>query len=178
MKRAGFRYLMRRHRTSVIDLGIIILVFVVATCLCYKIDVFPNQGSITPRKNTIELDEFLLLGVILAAALVVFSIRRYLEQKRETRLRILAEQKVRELAFQDPLTGLPNRRQFDDALRTAVAAPPRTGGAHALFLLDLNGFKKINDVYGHGVGDAGRCRNRHSVDSKQCDHSCRGLAPG
>lgn len=154
MKRGGFRYLMRRHRTSVIDLGIIIVVLLVATYLCYEIDVFPSQGAITPRKNTIELDEFLLLGIILAAGLVVFSIRRYLEQKRQTHLRILAEQKVRELAFQDPLTGLPNRRQFDDALRAAVAAPPRTGGAHALLLLDLNGFKKINDVYGHGVGDA------------------------
>jgi len=80
-------------------------------------------------------------------------VRRYLEQKREISRRVLAEERVRELAFQDGLTGLPNRRQFDDSLKAALAAPPRSGAAHAVFLLDLNGFKQVNDVYGHGIGD-------------------------
>jgi diguanylate cyclase (GGDEF)-like protein len=70
------------------------------------------------------------------------------------RRRIAAEQQARELAFQDPLTGLANRRQFDAALREAIASPPRAGGAHALFLLDLNGFKQVNDVHGHQEGDS------------------------
>jgi diguanylate cyclase (GGDEF)-like protein len=69
------------------------------------------------------------------------------------RRRVEAEQQVRELAFQDPLTGLANRRQFDDALRAAVAAKPREGAVHAVLLMDLNGFKQINDVHGHGIGD-------------------------
>jgi GGDEF domain-containing protein len=51
------------------------------------------------------------------------------------------------------LTGLPNRRQFDASLKAALAAPPRSGAAHAVFLLDLNGFKQVNDVHGHGIGD-------------------------
>jgi diguanylate cyclase (GGDEF)-like protein len=65
----------------------------------------------------------------------------------------LAEAEVRKLAFQDALTGLPNRRQFDDALKAALAAPPRGGAVHAVFLLDLNGFKQVNDVHGHAIGD-------------------------
>jgi GGDEF domain-containing protein len=65
----------------------------------------------------------------------------------------LAEAEVRKLAFQDALTGLPNRRQFDDALKAALASPPRSPGMHGVFLLDLNGFKRINDIYGHAVGD-------------------------
>ena len=60
---------------------------------------------------------------------------------------------ARELAYQDGLTGLPNRRQFDEALRVALEAPPRAGGVHGLFFLDLNSFKQINDVHGHNVGD-------------------------
>ena len=56
--------------------------------------------------------------------------------------------------MEDPLTGLPNRRQFDAALQAAIAAPPRAGASHAVLALDLNGFKKINDVHGHGTGDA------------------------
>jgi diguanylate cyclase (GGDEF)-like protein len=85
--------------------------------------------------------------------MLIFSWRRAREQKRETRKRISAEQHARTLAFQDPLTGLPNRRQFTEALNAAFAAPPRAGACHALLLLDLNGFKQVNDVHGHGEGD-------------------------
>ena len=67
--------------------------------------------------------------------------------------RIAAEQQVRTLAFQDPLTGLANRRRFDEALQAAVACPPRSGAMHALLLLDLNGFKRVNDLHGHAIGD-------------------------
>ncbi len=57
------------------------------------------------------------------------------------------------MAFHDPLTDLPNRRQFDDALKTAVGAPPKAGASHGVLMLDLNGFKRINDVFGHAAGD-------------------------
>ena len=54
----------------------------------------------------------------------------------------------------DPLTGLPNRRQFDEALKKAAAAAlPRAGASHALIMMDLNGFKRVNDAYGHAAGD-------------------------
>jgi len=85
--------------------------------------------------------------------MVIFTIRRLREQKKETRRRVAAEQEVRALAYHDALTGLPNRRSFDDALLAAVNSPPRAGGSHAVLLLDLNGFKRVNDVFGHAVGD-------------------------
>ncbi|UBV45018.1 sensor domain-containing diguanylate cyclase (plasmid) [Deinococcus taeanensis] len=52
-------------------------------------------------------------------------------------------------ARQDPLTGIPNRRAFDDEL----AARVQTGGSFTLALIDLDGFKQVNDVEGHGQGD-------------------------
>jgi diguanylate cyclase (GGDEF)-like protein len=142
-----------RHRVRMQDLSVLIGVLLVATYMAFEFDVYGHEQSETVHEETIELNEALTLGGLLAIGLLVFSIRRYAEQRRETRRRIAAEQQARELAFQDPLTGLANRRWFDDALRAASAAPPRAGAAHAVLLFDLNGFKQVNDVYGHGIGD-------------------------
>lgn len=147
------RHLLKRHRVSLQDLGIVICLLVVAAFLVLEFDIYENEAGLTVEEATIELNEVLTLGGLLAVGLFVFAVRRYQDQRRETRRRMAAEQHARELAFQDVLTGLPNRRQFDDALRAALAAPPRAGAAHALFLLDLNGFKQINDVHGHATGD-------------------------
>ena len=142
-----------RHRAAVQDLWFIAIVMVVATFLAFEFDIYANENSMTRKAETIELDEALTLGGLLSIGLLIFAWRRYQEQKRETRRRVAAEQYSRQLAFQDPLTGLANRRQFDEALHAAIGAPPHSGSCHAVFLLDLNGFKGINDVHGHGVGD-------------------------
>lgn len=57
------------------------------------------------------------------------------------------------LANYDPLTGLPNRLLFADRLSQAVGHAQRAGGRFALLYLDLDGFKPINDRWGHGAGD-------------------------
>jgi diguanylate cyclase (GGDEF)-like protein len=150
---AKFTSLMFRHRFAIQDLSVVLAVALVTTYLAFGLDIYANQDSVSVREKTIELDEALSLGGILCIGLLIFAVRRYREQKQETRRRIAAEQYARELAFQDPLTGLANRRQFDEALNAAIAAPPRSGASHAVFILDLNGFKQVNDVYGHGIGD-------------------------
>jgi diguanylate cyclase (GGDEF)-like protein len=57
------------------------------------------------------------------------------------------------LALHDELTGLPNRRSFEDRLGTALDRSRRRNTSVALLMLDLNDFKKINDTMGHCVGD-------------------------
>lgn len=65
-----------------------------------------------------------------------------------------AEQALAKLARVDALTGLGNRRQFDERLAQAIARSRRQGSPLVLMSLDLDKFKAINDVYGHLAGDA------------------------
>jgi diguanylate cyclase (GGDEF)-like protein/PAS domain S-box-containing protein len=65
-----------------------------------------------------------------------------------------AEQQIRNLAYHDPLTGLPNRLLCRDRLQMAVAQAHRLGQRLAVAFLDLDRFKEVNDTHGHGHGDA------------------------
>ena len=63
------------------------------------------------------------------------------------------EQQLDHLANHDMLTGLPNRRLLRDRLSQAIAFSQRNGSGLALAMLDLDGFKPVNDAHGHAVGD-------------------------
>ncbi|HEY9108196.1 MAG TPA: EAL domain-containing protein [Roseateles sp.] len=65
----------------------------------------------------------------------------------------LAEQKVQELARIDGLTGLPNRHMFLGELDRAIARSRRKGAPFAVYFIDLDRFKTVNDTLGHGAGD-------------------------
>jgi diguanylate cyclase (GGDEF)-like protein/PAS domain S-box-containing protein len=65
-----------------------------------------------------------------------------------------AHERLSHMAFHDHLTGLPNRAQFEQHLQVALGRAGRDGTAVAVFFVDLDGFKPINDAHGHGVGDA------------------------
>jgi diguanylate cyclase (GGDEF)-like protein/PAS domain S-box-containing protein len=63
------------------------------------------------------------------------------------------EKAMRDLAYYDALTGLPNRRMLSDRLAQAMAASKRNNQYGALMFLDLDNFKPLNDQHGHEVGD-------------------------
>jgi diguanylate cyclase (GGDEF)-like protein/PAS domain S-box-containing protein len=63
------------------------------------------------------------------------------------------EERIRNQAYYDPLTELPNRRLFDDRLRMAIAHAHRHGTRLGVMFLDLDRFKQINDLFGHNAGD-------------------------
>ena len=64
-----------------------------------------------------------------------------------------AEEEIESLAYYDPLTRLPNRRLLVDRLQQAIAACARTFKRGAVFFVDLDDFKMLNDTLGHGYGD-------------------------
>jgi diguanylate cyclase (GGDEF)-like protein len=147
------RHALRRHRPLLQDSLLLLAFMAFATLAAYQYDIFPNAPGVPTQEHVIEADEAFALAMLLCLGLLVLSWRFLLLQRREVARRIAAEHRARELAMQDGLTGLPNRRQFDHELKAAIDAPPRRGGAHAVLLLDLNGFKHVNDLYGHGIGD-------------------------
>jgi diguanylate cyclase (GGDEF)-like protein/PAS domain S-box-containing protein len=64
-----------------------------------------------------------------------------------------AEEKIKDLAFYDPLTGLANRRLLVERLTSTVGARSRDGHKRALLFIDLDDFKTLNDTLGHHIGD-------------------------
>lgn len=108
---------------------------------------------------------FITIAVALAALAVATVVkvrernlearRVHLEAQVATRTEELrqANERLAELAIRDDLTGLPNRRAVLERLREAMSSARRHDRDLAVAMIDVDGFKRINDVYGHEVGD-------------------------
>ena len=107
-----------------------------------------------------QIDEQLLQQYAHSASMVLRTFRLMEDLKRHAAMleeeiaeRSRAEETIRQMAYYDSLTGLPNRRLFNDRLHQALALAHRQGRLLAVMFLDLDRFKLINDTLGHGVGD-------------------------
>ena len=118
-------------------------------------NVFVPPGNWFLAANGVEL------GTMFQSVLISFSLLDRLRildrQKEEARaeLTVVSQEALRlhELALHDPLTGLANRMLFTEELGRALLRAKRKGAHVGVLFADLDGFKPINDVYGHRVGD-------------------------
>jgi diguanylate cyclase (GGDEF)-like protein len=99
-----------------------------------------------------HLDDVLLVSAITSIALVIYGYRRFRDLSNEMKARSRAEIEAQRLARHDPLTGLPNRRFFGQTLNE-VLRHLGPGKRAAVMMLDLDGFKAVNDTHGHAEGD-------------------------
>lgn len=81
------------------------------------------------------------------------EITHFVALKQDISARKISEEQLKNLAFHDPLTQLPNRRLLLDRMRQTFAASKRSNRHGALLFLDLDNFKPLNDEHGHDIGD-------------------------
>lgn len=86
----------------------------------------------------------LALLVVVSSAAVLVGVRERLEREREV---------LREFALRDPLTGIANRRSLVSRAEYEIARHTRARSRFAVVMLDLDGFKPLNDRFGHAAGD-------------------------
>lgn len=107
------------------------------------------------KRNSYITVALVLLGALcLSGILILFILRKEGKQKQIIINQLeLLKKELEKKAAHDSLTGLPNRRLFQDRIERIVARSKRDESRFALMFLDLDGFKDINDKYGHETGD-------------------------
>ncbi len=99
------------------------------------------------------IDRVLLIALLLNVALILFGWRRHAEMRDAAMRQANANMRAAQLASTDPLTGFLNRRALIEEGGAMIAQANRRHKVVALMLLDLDHFKRVNDMYGHGIGD-------------------------
>lgn len=141
------------YRRAIVDLAVIAVSLCGIFYLISGLDLFERLHNFSRAHENWELDELIVALLLSVVGVYVFGIRRLVDQRREIKARQLAEREANRLAQVDPLTGLANRRRFEERLSEGLAAIDNHGGGLALMIIDLDQFKPVNDAFGHATGD-------------------------
>ncbi|HZP07855.1 putative bifunctional diguanylate cyclase/phosphodiesterase [Methyloceanibacter sp.] len=143
-----FRRQSRLKRDLIVMSAIMLPLYVTAVWF----DAFDRFLAFTHEPESDAIDWLIILFVFLGIGAKIYSVRRTVDLHHEVRRRRQAEHEAYELARQDVLTGLPNRRWFIEEF-DKLTGQSSARDACAVFVVDLDNFKPINDVYGHRLGD-------------------------
>ncbi|WP_157088483.1 GGDEF domain-containing protein, partial [Bradyrhizobium jicamae] len=135
---------------------------VLASILVHVYELSPLLFQLGRGYADSAFDDIIFVAFFLCVALTIFSFRRYRDLARETKARAIAEGEARDLARHDPLTGLPNRRLFDEKLDACLGLARDTHQV-AVLLLGLDGFRRIKDRHGHAAEDKALCEFANRV---------------
>ena len=115
--------------------------------------VMPQVAQHWVDSSVAPPDTALVNALLLNIALIIFGWRRYSDLRKEIDQRREAEEKAKRLSQLDPLTGCFNRRSATEKLMNAIAGEGLAHQYAGFVMIDLDGFKEINDTNGHQAGD-------------------------
>jgi len=133
------------HRAGV-DLAWLVVVGVGVIVVAMWLSIPDRVLSSIDRSGRLDLNGLLALIIVVPVVATVFATRRYRDA-------VGAQRELAHLSDHDALTGLPNRRNLNLALPQALAQAARLNADTGVMFVDLDGFKAVNDTYGHEVGD-------------------------
>jgi diguanylate cyclase (GGDEF)-like protein len=136
------------------ELALILAVAMIVAGLAIYFDGFELFEAFVAEHDSWELDELFVIAMVGGFASFILLFRRARDLRLEIGRREASEEHATRLARHDPLTGLPNRRVLAEDLEAAIASVHDRKAECAVFLIDLDLFKPINDVHGHVAGDA------------------------
>jgi diguanylate cyclase (GGDEF)-like protein len=134
-----------------IDIVLVIVFNIIAFLFFSEIDALGWLYDYSTQHEEYELGEVMTLFFTISISLAFFSLRRWKEV-------IQLVQKLETIAVKDPLTNIFNRRYLNDMLVAEIKRANRTQDTFSLIMIDIDHFKKINDNYGHNVGDRVICQ--------------------
>jgi diguanylate cyclase (GGDEF)-like protein len=118
-----------------------------------------RPASIDPGTDGLDAMGLTAAAVVGALAVAMALVSAWVDSRNRDRTRSLATSlneantQLRRQAFCDPLTALPNRLLFEERMSQTLQRVGRSSGAMAVLFIDLDGFKPINDSFGHAAGD-------------------------
>jgi diguanylate cyclase (GGDEF)-like protein len=112
----------------------------------------PDAMASAVESNGSDIDTLMSFGLVASLGLAAFAFVQYGRLRTALRSQREAEKQSRRLAMHDQLTGLANRRSFEEFGQRVIFERP-VSERRAVFLIDLDHFKPVNDVYGHAAGD-------------------------
>ncbi|KJC44728.1 hypothetical protein UP06_18915 [Bradyrhizobium sp. LTSP857] len=140
------------RRPEARDAVVLVTAAVLAYVVAHIYDLAPKLFQLGIDYAEWELDDAIFVVFVMSIGMMIYAFRRYRDLSREIKSRIGAELEARKLARHDPLTGLPNRRFFEERLEEYLGTASATHQV-AVLMMDLDGFKVVNDTHGHAVGD-------------------------
>ncbi len=94
-----------------------------------------------------------IVAIAIGMTLSVISWRGFAVQYVQTKKILEQQRELEQMAYRDPLTGLPNRRFLDEVIKKEIALIKRGTRNSCVVMIDIDDFKEVNDTYGHPVGD-------------------------
>ena len=134
-----------QHRAGV-DLAWLVVAGVGIVVAAMWLSLPERVVSAIDRSGRLDFNGLLALFIVAPIVATVFATRRYRDA-------VGAQRELAHLSDHDALTGLPNRRNLNLALPQVLAHTSRLNSSAGIMFVDLDGFKAVNDTYGHEVGD-------------------------